>query len=164
MQMRRSWTAIPAMALVIVLGACSQREEEKARERAAEARQKAREGAHELAHEAKRAANAMNRQIDQAMNGTGARRDGDQAGQKLQRGSEEAGAKLDEAVLLAKVKAKLANDAGLSTVTGVNVDVDGDVVTLRGTVSSPEQKQIAERAAGQVAGVSRVIDNLQIKP
>ena len=108
--------------------------------------------------------NALNRQVDQAVNGTGSRADREGAKQKLQRGSDEAGAKLDQAALLTKVKAKLANDVGLSTVTGVDVDVNGDLVTLRGTVSSPEQKQLAERAVGQVAGVGRVVDDLQVKP
>lgn len=159
----RLWLASLAFSLLF-LSSCGQRDEERARQRAAEARQKAREGAHELAHEAKRAVNALNRHVDQALNGTGARADGQEAGQKLRRGGEEAGAKLDQAALLTKVKAKLANDVGLSTVAGVDVDVNGDVVTLRGTVSSPEQKQMAERAAAQVAGVGRVIDDLQVKP
>jgi osmotically-inducible protein OsmY len=161
--MMARWAASLAL-LVLFLGSCSQREEEKARERAAEARAKAREGAHQLAHEAKRAADALSRDVNQAVNSKGARDDGDQAKQKLRVAGGEAGTKLDEAALLAKVKAKLANDVGLSTVTGVDVDVNGDVVTLRGTVSAPEQKQLAERAAGQVAGVSRVIDDLQVKP
>jgi hyperosmotically inducible periplasmic protein len=161
--MARCWAASLAFSVLLV-ASCSQRDEERARQRAAEARQKAREGAHQLAHEVRRAADALNHDVNQAVTGTGARADGDQARQKLRVASGEAGAKLDEAALLAKVKAKLANDAGLSTVTGVDVDVNGDVVTLRGTVSSPEQKQMAERAAGQVAGVSRVVDDLQVKP
>jgi osmotically-inducible protein OsmY len=159
--MTRRWAVI--LAIAGVLGSCSQRDEDKARERAAAARQKAREGAHELAHEARRAADALSRNVNDAVNGTGARGGGEGARQKLRNGTAEAGAKLDQAALLAKVKAKLANDAGLSTVTGVDVDVNGDVVTLRGTVSSPEQKHLAERAAGQVAGVGRVVDELQVK-
>lgn len=161
--MKRFWALILAITAG-VLGSCSQRDEDKARERAAAARQKAREGAHELAHEARRAADALSHDVNQALNGTGGRADAEGARQKLRNGTEEAGAKLDQAALLAKVKAKLANDAGLSTVTGVDVQVNGNVVTLRGTVSSPEQKQLAERAAGQVAGVGRVIDELQVKP
>jgi osmotically-inducible protein OsmY len=162
--MARRWVTGFAVLAALGLGACSQRDEERARERAAEARAKARDGAHELAHEAKRAADALNRQVNQAVNGTGPRADRDEAKEKLRVSTGEAGAKIDQAALLAKVKAKLANDVGLSTVTGVDVDVNGDVVTLRGTVSSPEQKQLAERAAGQVTGVSRVVDNLQVQP
>jgi osmotically-inducible protein OsmY len=65
---------------------------------------------------------------------------------------------------MAKVKAKLASDVGLSTVTTVDVRTTGDVVTLRGTVSTLEQKQHAEQAALQVAGVRRVVNELTVKP
>jgi osmotically-inducible protein OsmY len=159
--MRRRWAVILAMAGV--LGSCSHGDEQRARARAAAARRKAREGAPELAYEARRAANALSSEVKQALNGPPGRGEGEGARQKLRNGTDEAGTKLDQAALLAKVKAKLANDVGLSTVTGVDVEVTGNVVTLRGTVSSPEQKQLAERAAGQVAGVGRVIDELQVK-
>lgn len=139
-----------AAAIVLALSSCSQSDEEKARQRAAEAREKTREEAHELAHQAKQAAHALNRSVNQAVNGTGAR--------------PSAGVKLDHAAVVAKVKAKLANDVGLSTVTGVDVDVSGDVVTLRGSVSSVEQKRGAENAARQVEGVGRVVNDLQVRP
>lgn len=158
--------------LALGSAACSRSDEEKAREHAAEARQKAREEAHELAHEAKRAANALHHQIDQAMDGSGPRSTGtDGTSQKLQRGSQdlraagsEATVKLDHAALIAKVKAKLASDVGLTTVTRVEVDDSEQVVTLRGTVDSPEQKAQAERAVRQVEGVTRVVNDLQVKP
>jgi len=38
------------------------------------------------------------------------------------------------------------------------------VVTLRGTVSSEQQKQEAERAATQGNGVTKVMNLLQVKP
>lgn len=167
--MERLWAVSLAVGAVL-LASCSQRDQDQARQRAAEARAKAREGAHELAHEAKRAADKVNRSVNQAVNGTGARADRDEAKQKVRRGGEDlkvatggAGAKLDQAALLAKVKAKLANDVGLSTVTGVDVDVNRDVVTLRGSVRSGYQKQAAEDAARQVAGVRTVVNNLEVK-
>ena len=162
------------MIAMLALGsaACNRSDEDKARQRAAEARQKAREEAHELAHEAKRAAHALSRQINQGADGNGPRSTGrDGTSQKLQRGGEdlrsagsEATVKLDHAALIAKVKAKLASDVGLSTVTRVEVDDSGQVVTLRGTVDSPEQKAQAERAVRQVNGVTRVVNDLQVKP
>ncbi len=77
---------------------------------------------------------------------------------------DKAGAKLDHAAMIAKVKAKLATDVGLSTVTGVDVDASGRVVTLRGTVSSEQQKQQAEQSVSQISGVTKVIDDLQVRP
>jgi osmotically-inducible protein OsmY len=87
----------------------------------------------------------------------------DHAGEVAKRDAAQAGQKLDHAALLAKVKAKLATDAGLRTVSTVDVDLTGDTVTLRGTVSSPEQKQSAERAAAQVDGIAHVINQLTVQ-
>jgi hyperosmotically inducible periplasmic protein len=171
--MKRSFgAALISAALVLLWTGCSQSDQDKARERAAEARRKAREEAHELAHEAKRAANAISRQINQATNDGGPRSTaGDAAGQKLRRGGDDlrsagdqAKVKLDRAALIAKVKAKLASDVGLSTVTSIDVDDSGQVVTLRGTVDTPEQKKQAEYAVRQVDGVTQVVNDLQVKP
>jgi osmotically-inducible protein OsmY len=169
--MNRRFGAACAMALALVWSACSQSDKDKARQRAAEAREKAREEAHELAHQAKRAANAIDRQIHQAANDTGARSGSDSADEKLHRGGQEvreagdeAKVKLDRAALIAKVKAKLASDVGLSTVTSIDVDGSGQVVTLRGTVDTPEQKRQAEYAVRRVNGVREVVNELQVKP
>lgn len=75
-----------------------------------------------------------------------------------------AGAKLDHAALVAKVKAKLVSDVGLSSVGNISVILSGSVVTLEGTVSSPAQKQEAEQATGAVDGVTRVVNNLRVQP
>jgi len=169
---RRFGAGLMTAMVALVSIACSQSDQEKARERAAEARRKAREEAHELAHEAKRAASELKGQIKQATQGNGpGATGGDGDGQKLRHGGEdlraagsEATVKLDHAAMIAKVKAKLASDVGLSTVTRVEVDDSGQVVTLRGTVDSPEQKTQAERAVRQVEGVTRVVNNLQVRP
>lgn len=170
--MRRRLGTTLAMAVLLVAAGCSQGDKERARERAAEARRKADEAAakarveaDKLARDARREAHDLNRNINDAVNGSGTPR-GDQSGasEKLKAAGSEAGVKLDRAALITKVKAKLANDVGLSTVTSVDVDASGQVVTLRGTVSSPEQKHQAEIAAGQVSGVTRVINDLQVQP
>ncbi len=85
-------------------------------------------------------------------------------GQDLRAAGEKAGVKLDHAAMVAKVKAKLATDVGLSTVTGIDVDASGQVVTLRGTVASEEQKQQAEQAVMQLGGVTKVINDLKVNP
>ncbi|HZQ55454.1 MAG TPA: BON domain-containing protein [Bryobacteraceae bacterium] len=122
---------------------CSDRQQERAHEQADEARREAKK----LGNEAKQEAHQLNRQINRALNSNESR---------------EAAQKLDRAALVAKVKAKLATDVGLSTVTSVDVDAAGRVVTLRGTVNSPEQKRQAEKAVAQLDGVTRVVNELQV--
>jgi osmotically-inducible protein OsmY len=177
--MKRGLGTALVVAVLALLAGCGQGDKEKARERAAEARRRAdeaaaraREEAHKLAREARQEARALNRNVKDALNGTGTGQSGDsEEGQKLRRGGEdlrragsEAEVKLNRAALIARVKAKLANDVGLSTVTSVDVDASGQVVTLRGTVSSPEQKKQAENAVLEVSGVSRVINDLEVRP
>jgi osmotically-inducible protein OsmY len=87
-----------------------------------------------------------------------------QAGQEMKQLGHQVKGKTDHLALVAQVKSKLASDAGLSTVTNVSVDATGRVVTLNGTVNSEEQKHLAEEAAMQVNGVSKVIDNLNVRP
>jgi osmotically-inducible protein OsmY len=45
----------------------------------------------------------------------------------------------------------------------INVDVDKNVVTLRGSVASAEQKKKAEDAAKKVDGVKSVVNKLEVK-
>jgi hyperosmotically inducible protein len=158
---------------------CSRADKENADAKAARAKEKTKEEGHRLAEdarklgqEAKAEAKDLGRNIDHALNSTGPASAGaaETPDEKLRRGSAElreesakAGVKLDRAALVAKVKAKLAADVGLSTVTSVDVDATGQVITLRGTVSSLDQKRQAEDAARQVSGVSRVIDNLRVQ-
>ena len=66
--------------------------------------------------------------------------------------------------MLARVKSRLAADAGLSTLTSVSVAVNGSVVTLTGTVANVDQKKAAASAASQVDGVSRVRNDLLVRP
>jgi osmotically-inducible protein OsmY len=163
---------------VIALSGCSQSDQQTARERERQAGEKAHRAADRLDQDAKKLgreikeeARTLNHKIGDAVNGTAPGASGaPHAEDKVVRGSDElrveagqAGVKLDRAALIAKVKAKLATDVGLSTVTGVDVDTTGQVVTLRGTVDSVQQKQLAEQAALQVSGVSRVIDNLKVR-
>lgn len=73
-----------------------------------------------------------------------------------------AGQNIDDATITASVQKKLTGDK-LSNFTRINVDTDRGVVTLKGTVSSVEEKSRAEDLARQVAGVTRVDNNLSIK-
>jgi hypothetical protein len=61
-----------------------------------------------------------------------------------------------------KVRGALASASDVPS-TGISVDVEKKVVTLRGTVATKEQKEKAERAA-HVDGATKVIDRLEVKP
>jgi len=169
--MRRFGAGCAVAAFTLLWCACSHSDEEKARQRAAEARERARQEAHQLAHQAKAAAHKLKRDINQAVNNGSPQPADDSANERLRRGGQDlrtagdqAKVKLDRAALIAKIKAKLVSDVGLSTVTSINVDDSGQVVTLRGTVDTPEQKKQAEYAARQVNGVRDVVNDLQVKP
>ena len=69
---------------------------------------------------------------------------------------------LDDAQITAQVKAKLATDVGVSTVTNISVNSTNGVVTLSGQVDSTDLKNKAEASARSVPKVVRVIDNLQV--
>ena len=144
----RPTVCVIALSLTL-LGGCSKSDQERARERAAEAKEKTRDELHKLDH-----------QLDQSLKGTGT----GEASHKLDTAAHEAGRELDHAATLARVKTKLASDAGLSTVTNVTVHVDGGVVTLDGSVASADQKRAVEQSAASVQGVTKVVDNLRIQP
>jgi hyperosmotically inducible periplasmic protein len=142
--MHRALGAILLSWFLLVSTACDRSTQNKARERQAEAERKIRK----LGSQAKQRAREMDRDIKDAV-----QPDGDHASQKL-----------DNAALLTKVKAKLASDLGVATLTNVNVDTSGSVVTLRGTVASDTQRQAAQRTASQVSGVTSVVNELKVAP
>jgi osmotically-inducible protein OsmY len=169
--------------LSVVLGfslGCSNADQERSRERAAEAQRKARDlsahagaEARKLGSEAKTQAKELGGNIDRALESSrgDAGSGSSEAEAKLRRGGErlreaggQAAGKLDKAALLARVKTKLASEAGLSMLaTDVEVDASHQVVTLRGTVDSEAQRQQAEDAVRQVSGVAKVVNELAVK-
>jgi osmotically-inducible protein OsmY len=156
--------------LALCLG-CTGRDQERAREKAEQAKRRARQELQNLGQQAKREAKQLDENVDDAMrgqphthNGPGADQKLRDAGQELRSAGRDAAVKLDRGTVIAKVKAKLATDVGLAAAGSVDVDTNGQVVTLRGTVSSPEQKLQAERAAAQVSGVTKVVNLLQVQP
>ena len=72
------------------------------------------------------------------------------------------GQTIDDATVTASVQGKLTGDK-LSNFSRINVDTDRSVVTLNGVVRSVEEKLRAEDLARQVAGVTKVNNNLQIQ-
>jgi len=74
-----------------------------------------------------------------------------------------AGTQVDDAAIKTSVKAKLAADVKLSTLTNIEVNSTNGVVTLAGQVDNPEQKRMAAEVARTVDGVVKVNNNLQVK-
>jgi osmotically-inducible protein OsmY len=73
-------------------------------------------------------------------------------------------AQVDDFQITAQVKAKLASDVGMASVTNISVNSTNSVVTLSGMVDSPEIKTKAESVARAVPKVTRVVNNLQVTP
>ena len=73
------------------------------------------------------------------------------------------GSGLEDGWIHLKVRAALAAADDLRDST-INVDVDKNVVTLRGSVANAASKKAAEDAAKKVEGVKSVTNRLEIKP
>ena len=73
------------------------------------------------------------------------------------------GRQIDDAGIKTAVKAKLAADVRLSTLTNVDVNSTNGVVTLSGQVRTADEKRLAGEVARGVDGVVRVNNELQVK-
>jgi hyperosmotically inducible periplasmic protein len=70
---------------------------------------------------------------------------------------------MSDGALTAKIKSKMALDDNVNA-RNINVDTSNAVVTLKGTVGSEAERERAVRLAKETRGVTRVDDQLQIKP
>ena len=69
---------------------------------------------------------------------------------------------VDEGSLTLKIKSKMALD-DMVKARLINVDTTGSVVTLTGTVESNRERERAVLLARETAGVTNVVDKLQVK-
>jgi osmotically-inducible protein OsmY len=69
---------------------------------------------------------------------------------------------VDALQITAQVKAKLASDIGVASVTNISVNSTNGVVTLSGQVDSEDIKSKAAIVAKSVPKVVRVVNFLQI--
>jgi osmotically-inducible protein OsmY len=69
---------------------------------------------------------------------------------------------IDDAAVTTAVKTKLTADKA-SNFTRIDVDTRQGTVYLTGIVKDPETKTRAVSLAGQVNGVRKVVDNLQVE-
>jgi hypothetical protein len=78
----------------------------------------------------------------------------------------EAATKIEQAVgegaVTAKIKSKMALDDHVKA-RAIDVDTSGTVVTLSGVVQSADERERALRLARDTAGVTQVIDKLEVK-
>jgi hypothetical protein len=90
-----------------------------------------------------------------------AREAGAEIGEKVAVGANEAQRAVGNAGLTTKIKAKMALDDMIDAVA-IDVDSDGTVVTLSGTVRSEAERSRAVQLARETEGVTQVIDHLRI--
>jgi osmotically-inducible protein OsmY len=89
-------------------------------------------------------------------------REAREAREKARALGEEIGHSVNDAVTYTRIKARLATDPNTSALS-IRVDVDGNVVTLRGHVGSAAAKQEAEQIARTTEGVRSVRDLLRVE-
>ncbi len=73
------------------------------------------------------------------------------------------GSFISDAALTTKVKAALAEDAGLKTVV-LDVDSDEGAVRISGDVKSKREKEAISRIARNVEGVKSVNNDVKVRP
>ena len=95
-----------------------------------------------------------------------ARRRGAELTEQAAEKAGEAAARLEDAVgdgaVTAKIKSKMALDDHVKA-RAIDVDTSGTVVTLSGVVQTADERDRAVRLARETAGVTEVIDRLEVK-
>jgi hyperosmotically inducible protein len=91
-----------------------------------------------------------------------ARERGAQAGEKAAVAAQKVKETVSEAALTTKIKAKMALDDSVKA-RAIDVTTDGTTVTVSGNVASAAERERTVALARETAGVTRVIDRLQIR-
>ncbi len=74
-----------------------------------------------------------------------------------------AGQTLRDQAITTSIKTKLIANSKVAA-RNINVDTDGGIVTLLGTVGSEKEKEIAIKIARATKGVKKVVSNLAVLP
>ena len=69
-----------------------------------------------------------------------------------------------DAKITTSVKAHLAKDDKLKTLTKISVKTEDKTVYLTGAVPTQQEKDLAEQVASKVEHVQKVVNNLEVKP
>src|SRR5262245_55454699 len=91
-----------------------------------------------------------------------AREIGANIGEKVAAGASAAERAIANGEVTAKIKAKMALDDTVKALA-IDVDTDGTVVTLSGTVDSAAQRDKAVQLARETAGITSVVDHLRVR-
>ena len=91
-----------------------------------------------------------------------ARAAGAKVGETVAVGAAQAQDALTDGALTAKIKSKMALDDTVKALS-IDVDTEGGVVTLSGSVNSQAEKAKAVQLAKETAGVTSVIDRLVVR-
>lgn len=62
------------------------------------------------------------------------------------------------------MKYNLSTALGIAAVSKIEVNSNGNTVSLRGSVSNAEERTDAERVALSTSGVSKVVNELRVQP
>ena len=90
-----------------------------------------------------------------------ARETGADVGEKVATGADTAQRALADASLTSKIKAKMALDDTVKALA-IDVDTDGSVVTLSGSVRTEAERTRALQLARETDGVTSVVDRLTV--
>lgn len=91
-----------------------------------------------------------------------ARETGAEVGEKLAVGANQAQRAVSNAALTSKIKAKMALD-DLVKAAAIDVENEGGVVTLKGTVGTEAERARAVQLTRETEGVTSVTDRIQIR-
>ena len=91
-----------------------------------------------------------------------AREAGAKIGETVATGAAQAQQSLSDGALTAKIKAKMALDDSINAAS-IDIDTNGTVVTLSGTVRSEAERTKAVQMAKDTAGVTQVVDRLAVR-
>jgi osmotically-inducible protein OsmY len=92
---------------------------------------------------------------------TAARERGAEVGEKVAVAAEKVKDTAAEAALTSKIKAKMVLDDSVKA-RAIDVTTSGTTVTLAGTVATPAEHDRAVALARETAGVTNVVDRLQV--
>jgi hyperosmotically inducible protein len=141
-------------ALVVAVPGCSENAREETREAADAVAADARAGAEKAADQTREAAGQI---ADKTKEAAG------QVADAARQGANDAAEAGSDGWITAKVRTKFIGEAALKG-SEINVDTVDHVVTLKGTVPSPAGKTRAETIARGTEGVTRVVNELVVKP
>jgi BON domain len=91
-----------------------------------------------------------------------AREVGAEVGERTAAAAEQARRALANSGITAKIKAKIALDDTVKALD-VNIDTDGAIVTVSGTVDSGAQRERILQLARETDGVKQVVDRMQVR-